>query len=65
MTANIVRGTADAAGMEPPSEPTYAELRARILLAQSLISHRLDTENPDIAAVLAVLRGDLSLAGVE
>lgn len=46
------------------SEPTAAEWKARCLLAQSLISHRLDTSNPDVAAVLAVLRGDLSLAGV-
>lgn len=44
--------------------PTYSDLRARNLLAQSLISHRLDTDNKDVAAVLAVLRGDLSLAGV-
>lgn len=47
-----------------PTDPTYSDLRARNILAQSLISHRLDTENPDVAAVLAVLRGDLSLAGV-
>lgn len=46
-------------------EPTLAEWRSRCLLAQSLISHRLDTDSPDVAAVLAVLRGDLSLAGVE
>lgn len=43
-------------------EPTYADLRARCLLAQSLISHRLNTDDPDVAAVLAVLRGDLTLA---
>lgn len=46
-------------------EPTLAEWRARCLLAQSLVSHRLDTDNPDVAAVLAVLRGDLSLAGAQ
>lgn len=45
-------------------EPTYVELRARNLLAQSLISHRLNTQDPDVAAVLAVLRGDLTLTEV-
>lgn len=50
--------------IDPPDAPSYSDLRARNLLAQSLISHRLDTSNPDVAAVLAVLRGDLSLAGV-
>lgn len=44
-------------------EPTLEDWRARCLLAQSLISHRLDTTDPDVAAVLAVLRGDLSLVG--
>jgi hypothetical protein len=47
------------------AEPTYAELRARNLLAQSLISHRLDTTSEDVSAVLAALRGDLTLAGDE
>lgn len=48
-----------------PAEPTSAEWRSRCLLAQSLISHRLDTQDADVAAVLAVLRGDLTLAGAE
>lgn len=51
------------APVETTAEPTYAELRARNLLAQSLISHRLDTTSPDVTAVLAALRGDLSLGG--
>lgn len=48
-----------------PTEPTYAELRARLLLAQALISHRLDTGSEDVQVVLAALRGDLTLAGGE
>lgn len=52
-----------AAPREKTDAPSYSDLRARNLLAQSLISHRLDTSNEDVAAVLAVLRGDLSLAG--
>lgn len=51
--------------VRPNGEPTVAEWRARCLLAQSLVAHRLDTADADVAAVLAVLRGDLSLAGVE
>jgi hypothetical protein len=46
-------------------EPTLEEWRARCLLAQSLVSHRLDTSDTDVKAVLAVLRGDLTLAGGE
>jgi hypothetical protein len=46
------------------TEPTCAELRARLLLAQSLINHRLDTTKPEVQAVLAALRGDLSLTVV-
>lgn len=49
----------------PVDTPTYAELRARNLLAQSLLSHRLDTTSEDVAAVLAALRGDLTLGGGE
>lgn len=46
-------------------EPTLEEWRARCLLAQSLVSHRLDTSDTDVQSVLAVLRGDLTLAGGE
>lgn len=44
------------------TEPTLEDWRARCLLARSLISHRLDTADKDVAAVLAVLRGDLTLS---
>lgn len=46
-------------------EPTLAEWRSRCLLAQSLVSHRLDADNADVAAVLAVLHGNLSMTGTE
>lgn len=51
--------------LQPVSEPSYDDLRARNRLAESLVSHRLDTSQPDVAAVLAALRGDLTLAGDE
>lgn len=54
------------APVETTAEPTHAEWRARCLLAQSLISHRMDPEsNPDLGVVLAVLRGELSILGGE
>lgn len=47
------------------AEPSYAELRARLLLAQSLMQHRFDGESKNVQDVLAVLRGDLTLGGGE
>lgn len=50
--------------VSPAPEPTLECWRARVLLAQSLISHRMDPENnPDLAVVLEVLRGHLTVLG--
>lgn len=45
-----------------PDDPSYAELRARNLLAQSLLNHRTTPEGlspADVAVVLDALRGQL------
>ncbi len=45
----------------PRPEPTLAEWRARCLLALSVLGHRLDTTDPDVAQVGAILRGEVEL----